>query len=118
VASLAEAITWIERSGLDRETAIGFLNDGAPGSPLFRTICDRMTREDYAVNFSLELMTKDLGYATVAAAAANVPLLTAAAAKALFQRALDVGYRKEDMAAVIEILRQKESTDSLDIQRP
>ncbi|HTF63372.1 MAG TPA: NAD(P)-dependent oxidoreductase, partial [Edaphobacter sp.] len=31
VASLAEALTWIERSGLDREKALTILKSGAPG---------------------------------------------------------------------------------------
>ncbi len=34
VASLAEALAWIERSGLDRDKALAFLKSGAPGSPL------------------------------------------------------------------------------------
>ena len=34
IASLAEGLTWIERSGLDREKALAVLKSGAPGSPL------------------------------------------------------------------------------------
>ena len=36
VASLAEGLAWIERSGLDREKALAVLKTGAPGSPLAR----------------------------------------------------------------------------------
>ena len=34
VASVAEAISWVERSGLDREQALKILCNGAPGCPL------------------------------------------------------------------------------------
>ena len=34
VASLAEGLAWIERSGLDRDKALTVLKSGAPGSPL------------------------------------------------------------------------------------
>src|SRR4029077_8993434 len=51
VASLAEAIAWVERSGLDREQALKILCNGAPGSPLINTISARMVAETYDVNF-------------------------------------------------------------------
>jgi 3-hydroxyisobutyrate dehydrogenase len=107
VASLAEAIAWIERAGLDRQTAVEFLNGGAPGSPLFRAISERMTHSDYAANFFLELMTKDLEYAGAAAAATGVRLSTAATSRALFERAIEAGHGRQDMSAVIEVLRAK-----------
>jgi 3-hydroxyisobutyrate dehydrogenase len=107
VASLAEAIAWIERSGLDRNNAVEFLNSGAPGSPLFRAISDRMTRSDYTVNFFLELMSKDLEYARVVASEAGVPLSTAVTARSLFQQAIDKGLGRQDMSSVIEVLRSK-----------
>ena len=42
VASLAEGLAWIERSGLDPEKAISFLKTAAPGSPLLGAISARM----------------------------------------------------------------------------
>jgi 3-hydroxyisobutyrate dehydrogenase len=105
VASLAEGIAWLERSGLDREQAIDLLKRGAPGSPLLGAISARMTSRDYAVNFHLKLMSKDLLYAGEAAAAAGVTLTTAANARILFERAVAGGLGDEDMAAVVEPLR-------------
>ena len=105
VAALAEGIAWLERSGLDREQAIDLLKRGAPGSPLLGAISARMTSRDYAVNFHLKLMSKDLLYAGEAAAANGVELTTAANARSLFERAVASGLGDEDMAAVIEPLR-------------
>ena len=39
------------------------LKTGAPGSPLLGAISARMVNHNYAVNFLLNLMTKDLRYA-------------------------------------------------------
>jgi 3-hydroxyisobutyrate dehydrogenase len=107
VASLAEGLAWIERSGLDREKALTVLKSGAPGSPLLGAISARMVSQNYAVNFLLTLMTKDLLYAQNEAARNNVALRTAEAARGLFEVASEQGFGDEDMASVIEPLRNK-----------
>jgi 3-hydroxyisobutyrate dehydrogenase len=107
VASLAEGLTWIERSGLDREKALTVLKSGAPGSPLLGAISARMVSQSYAVNFLLNLMTKDLLYAQNEAAHNNVELKTAAVARGLFEAAIAQGLGNEDMSSVIEPLRNK-----------
>jgi 3-hydroxyisobutyrate dehydrogenase len=106
-ASLAEAIAWLERSGLDRDKAIDLLKRGAPGSPLLANLSARMTSVDYTVNFYLKLMSKDLLYAGDAAAASGVELTTAANARRLFEQAVAQGYGERDMSAVVEPLRTK-----------
>ena len=50
VASAAEALAMIERSGLDVTKTVGVLGDGAPGSPLVKTMFTRMTAGDYTPN--------------------------------------------------------------------
>jgi 3-hydroxyisobutyrate dehydrogenase len=106
-ASLAEAIAWLERSGLDRDKAIDLLKRGAPGSPLLANLSARMTSRDYTVNFYLKLMSKDLQYAGDAAAASGVELTTAANARRLFEQAAAQGYADQDMSAVVEPLRTR-----------
>ncbi len=64
-----------------------------------------MTSRDYSVNFLLELMAKDLGYAHDAAMDDGVELTTATNARALFDRAAAQGYAGQDMSAVVEPLR-------------
>ncbi len=107
VAALAEGLTWIERSGLDRDKALSILKSGAPGSPLLGAISTRMVNQTYAVNFLLKLMTKDLLYAQNEAAQCDVDLKTAEVARSLFQAAIAQGFGDEDMASVIEPLRKK-----------
>jgi 3-hydroxyisobutyrate dehydrogenase len=104
-AALAEALVFIERAGLDRETAFPVLANGAPGSPLVNAVGPRMIGAQYGVNFELALMHKDLSYSLADAARLGVPLRTAATARELFDDALAKGWGDKDFAAVIEPLR-------------
>jgi 3-hydroxyisobutyrate dehydrogenase len=74
---------------------------------LLAAISARMTSENYAVNFVLRLMAKDLRYAESEAASCDVELTTAQAARSLFEAAVAKGYGDKDMSAVIEPLRNK-----------
>jgi 3-hydroxyisobutyrate dehydrogenase len=107
IASLAEGLAWIERSGLDREKALAVLKSGAPGSPLLGAISARMVSQNYSVNFLLHLMTKDLLYAQNEAAHLDVDLKTAKVARSLFEEAIAKGFGDDDMSSVIEPLRNK-----------
>jgi 3-hydroxyisobutyrate dehydrogenase len=106
VASLAEALAWIERGSLDRELALKVLKSGAPGSPLLAAISARMVEAKYDVNFLLALMDKDLRYASADAATVGVDLRTASSAEARFSEAMSAGLSEKDMSAVIEPLRR------------
>jgi 3-hydroxyisobutyrate dehydrogenase len=106
VASLAEGLAWIERSGLDREQALKILKSGAPGSPLLGAISARMVAASYDVQFLLSLMGKDLHYASLDAATLGLELRTAKTAEERFIEAAKAGYAAMDMSAVIEPLRK------------
>jgi 3-hydroxyisobutyrate dehydrogenase len=107
VASLAEGMAWLERSGLDRDQALEVLRNGAPGSPLLAAISARMVSRDYKVNFLLRLMAKDLAYAHAAAEISGIDLTTAANAYQLFERAAAAGHADEDMSSLVELLRAR-----------
>jgi 3-hydroxyisobutyrate dehydrogenase len=107
VASLAEAVVWIERSGLNREQALEFLKQAAPGSPLLRGVAGRMVEATYGVNFFLSLMKKDMNYAQADAKTLGVELKTASTAEARFQDAVRAGFGEKDMSAVVEPLRRQ-----------
>jgi 3-hydroxyisobutyrate dehydrogenase len=107
VASLAEGLAWIERSGIDRELALKVLKNGAPGSPLVATISARMIEAKYDVNFLLSLMDKDLRYAAGDAATVGVELRTSHCAEARFAEAMQAGYGAMDMSAVVEPVRKR-----------
>jgi len=105
IVSFAEALTWIERSGLDRTLALEFLKTAAPGSGILAGMSERMTKRSYEVNFALDLMRKDMSYAQAAAETFGVELSTAANAEKLFVQAQEKGLGEKDMSAVVEVVR-------------
>lgn len=104
-AVLGEAIAVIEKSGLDRDKAIGVLANGAPGSPMVKGVSARMAARTYDVFFKLRLMQKDLTYAATEAASHGVELRTVGAALEWFDQARELGWGDRDLSAVVEALR-------------
>jgi len=106
VASFAEALVWMERTGLRLDSAIDFLTRGAPGSGILSAMSERMTSRTYDVNFLLRLMAKDLRYARAAAAQLGIDVSTSFPAQDLFRKAEEQGLGEKDMSAVVEVIRQ------------
>lgn len=107
VAAFAEALAWIERGPVDRAQALAVITEGAPGSPIVKLMASRMASSDYAPNFLLRLMAKDLDYALQTGEAAGITLATGAAALERFRAAIEAGWGEKDMAAVVEPLRSE-----------
>jgi 3-hydroxyisobutyrate dehydrogenase len=106
IAAMGEAMTMIERSGLDSTKALEVLTNGAPGSPMLKIVAARMAAGDYSPNFRLRLMAKDLGYAIAEGGKLSLELATGAAALKDFQKGLANGYGEQDIAAVLEAIRK------------
>lgn len=106
--ALAEALTLTERAGLDRDKTLDLLTNGAPGSPMVKTLAARMSAAQFTPpNFTLQLMTKDMVYAQQEAARSGVTLDTAACAQRAFEQAIADGHAEEDFASVIESVRAR-----------
>ena len=108
-ASFAEAVAFIEASGLNRDTAESVLTNGAPGSPLVKTISARAKAGDFTPNFTLRLMAKDIGYALEEAGRNGVQLQTAASALAVLKQAMALGYGENDFSSVIKAASNRKS---------
>jgi 3-hydroxyisobutyrate dehydrogenase len=106
VASFAEALAWMEQTGLRLDVALDFLKRGAPGSGILSAMSERMTHRTYDVNFLLRLMAKDVRYARSAAAQLGVDVSTASPAQELFRQAEEQGLGEKDMSAVVEVVRR------------
>lgn len=101
-AAFAEAMALVEAGKLDSGQAAKILCNGAPGSPLIKTVWARATSGDLTPNFHLRLMAKDLKYAMEAATRYRLTLKTAAPAIEVFEDAAKNGYGDQDFAAVIK----------------
>lgn len=100
VAALAEAMAMIDRSGLDRATAVTLLTNGAPASPLVKAVSARMLAADETLNFRVRLMAKDLRYASQEAASMSLDIATARTAQAVFDGAVEAGFGEHDISAL------------------
>jgi len=100
--ALAEALAFSGACGLGRAAALAVLTNGAPGSPIVKTVGARMMSRDYSVNFLMSLMRKDMAYAIEEARRCGVELRTGAAAAGRFDEAMARGLGDQDFAAVAE----------------
>jgi 3-hydroxyisobutyrate dehydrogenase len=106
-ASFAEAVALIEAGGLDRGKATSILSGGAPGSGIVKRMADRVAANDFAPNFALRWMAKDLAYALDGASRNGVALQTASAALSVFEQAIAEGLGEEDFSAVTKLPRRQ-----------
>ncbi len=104
LAALAEGMALMQREGLDMKNALPVLLNGAPGSPLSKTMSGRQLTNDSTVYFQLRLMAKDLTYAIDEAKQQKFDLKTAAAALTQFNAAAAAGYGEQDMSTLIKFL--------------
>lgn len=105
-ASLAEAIAFLEKRGLDIEQAVSILLDGAPGSPMVKAVSRRILNRDYTPHFFVPLMAKDLGYAAQAMADVGIASAIAQAARARYVDADKAGQGHRDISSIVELLRK------------
>jgi 3-hydroxyisobutyrate dehydrogenase len=105
LAAFAEAMAIIEHSELDVAKTVNVLTNGAPGSPMVKTLAARMMANDFAPNFFLSLMAKDMRYAIAEADKQKFDLTTAKTALARMQQAIDAGWGQKDLSAVVQLFR-------------
>src|SRR5579863_675198 len=109
-ASLGEAVSMIDAGGLDRAKALSILTGGAPGSGIVKRVADRVAANDFAPNFALRWMAKDLSYAIAEGSGKKISLQTAAAALSMFQRGIAEGHGDEDFSAVSKSRKKRSSS--------
>jgi len=106
LVALAEALGMIQKTGLDFAKAVEVLSEGAPGSPLVKTMSKRMLARDYTPNFELGLMAKDLTYAMAEARQRGMNLATAETALGKLKEAMAAGMAEKDLSSVFELFRK------------
>jgi 3-hydroxyisobutyrate dehydrogenase len=108
VASISEALLLAERTGLDMQQVTTMLINGAPASPIVKTKIDRIIARDYdETHFALRWMFKDASYGLHIAEGLGQPMPVLAAARAIYERAVERGFGDSDFAAVAEGVRDE-----------
>lgn len=99
-AALAEAAQVAEAAGIDCAVAIEILGEGAAGSRLLKTKLPKMFKRDFAPQFQLELMEKDLRYFLALAQELDRPSPIASLVRSQYQAARRAALGKLDSSAV------------------
>ena len=99
-AALAEAAQVAEAAGIDRTVAVEILGEGAAGSRLLKAKLPKMFNRDFAPQFQLELMEKDLRYFLGLAQELDRPSPIASLVRSQYQAARRAALGKLDSCAV------------------
>ena len=107
LAALADAVRLAELIGVEPARFLDTI-DGAPtGAPYAQLKGRAMVAAEYPAAFPLAMAAKDAALVRAAVAKSGGALGLADAVSALFERAVEQGHGDEDMAAVVEVLRQR-----------
>jgi 3-hydroxyisobutyrate dehydrogenase len=99
-AAIVEAVMIAEAAGLDRAATLEVLGEGAAGSRLMKTRMPKMFGRDFAPQFQLQLMEKDLRYFLLLAQELDRPVPVAALVRSQFQAARRGDLGKLDSSAL------------------
>jgi len=99
-SAIAEAAQVAEAAGIDRTAALEILGEGAAGSRLLKTKLPKMLNRDFAPQFQLELMEKDLRYFLALAQELDRPAPIASLVRSQYQAARRAALGKLDSCAV------------------
>ena len=111
-AGLAELLTTVTRSGIERSTATEVLNSLPTASPAAARLATVMASREFAPNFPIALVAKDLGYAAALARGAGVDAPVVEAAGRSFSGAVDRGFGDLDITGILQFLESAaERTD-------
>jgi 3-hydroxyisobutyrate dehydrogenase-like beta-hydroxyacid dehydrogenase len=99
-AAISEAAMIVEAAGVDLPAALEVLGEGAAASRLLKTRLPKMFKRDFAPQFQLELMEKDLRYFQMLAQELDRPTPVAALVRTVYQAARRAGLGKLDSGSL------------------
>lgn len=107
MVSFAEGLLLSEKVGLDPNTVVEVISQGAINAPMFSLKGPSMVKAAYPTAFPLKHQQKDLRLALALAESVSQSIPTAAAANELYKVAKSLGLADHDFSAVIEALKAK-----------
>jgi 2-hydroxy-3-oxopropionate reductase len=106
IEALAEAVVFLEASGVDSRLALEVLGGGLAGSTVLARRGQSMLARDFAPGFRIDLHHKDLGILTTAARAVGVPLPVGSAVAQLVAALRAQGGGSLDHTALLALAEQ------------
>lgn len=110
VASLAEAVNFAQRQGLDLGLLNAVLDAGPMASAVSRIKLDKLVRRDFSVQAAISDVLMNARLVADAAAEAGAPTPLLDDSLELFAAAESLGLGRDDMAAVIQALEARART--------
>lgn len=105
MATLAEALSIAERSGIEKADVLDILSVGGGKSLVLDAKKQKLLDEDFSTHFSNALIYKDLHCLQDLAYEQKHPLFTATVVKELFARTFDMGIADEDFSAIYKLFK-------------
>lgn len=104
IQACAEAVVFLEKSGVDLQAALDVLGGGLAGSTVLSRKKDNFLNRDFKPGFRIDLHHKDMGIALDAARAADVALPVTNQIAALVAAARAQGYGSLDHSALLKVI--------------
>lgn len=99
-----EGMVLATKAGVDPELMLDILDNSAAKSGLIAFKAPYVFRRDFATNFSVKWMHKDIGLMLESARDAGVPVPLTSLTHQMFQAAISSGHGEEDICATIKVL--------------
>jgi 3-hydroxyisobutyrate dehydrogenase-like beta-hydroxyacid dehydrogenase len=99
-----ESLVLSTKAGVDPELMLDILNNSAARSGLIAAKAPAVFRRDFATNFSVKWLEKDMSLMVESAAELGVPVPLTALSQQLYRAAIAKGYGEEDICGSIRLL--------------
>jgi 3-hydroxyisobutyrate dehydrogenase-like beta-hydroxyacid dehydrogenase len=99
-----EGMVLASKAGVDPELMLDILDNSAAKSGLIAFKAPYVFRRDFATNFSVKWMHKDIGLMLESANELDVPLPLTGLTQQMFRAAIAKGFGEEDICATIKVL--------------
>ena len=106
MATLAEAVVFGEKAGIEKAKVLDILAAGAGNSAVLNAKREKLTKEDFSTHFSSALIYKDLHYLQDLARYLKRPLFTGSVAKELFGMTFSRELDSLDFSGIYRILKE------------
>ena len=112
IALLAEGLELSDKLGIDRSVFSNVVNTSAVKSPVYEIRAPKMMTGDYAPQFPLKLMIKDLNYITQTAEKIGVTMPVHSLVRNLYSLTANYGHNEEDFAVIYELLKHESKREN------
>ena len=107
MAAFAEAVSFGEAMGINKETVIDTLLNGATTAPFLKGKKGKLLENEFSADAPLEIVLKDMNLITQSAYKNEVALPIANITKEIYSMANQKGLGKQDFAAIYKVFSNK-----------